>query len=154
MVKKLDDARSIDHIGLHLWRAAQRWRDRMRREMAARGFPWHLEARGEVLGHVGPNGVSQAALPERMGLSKQAVQQLLDQLEADGVVTRVTDPADKRLRRVELTGLGLFDLVERNAIKREIENEYKDILGPELFAQMERALRILNEKTATGSPAP
>ena len=154
MVKKLDDVKSIDHIGLSLWRAAQNWRDRMRREMAARGFPWHLEARGDVLAHVGPGGVSQTVLTERMGLSKQAVQQLLDQLAKDGVVARVTDPTDKRLRRVELTGLGLFDLVERNAIKREIEDEYKAILGPELFGQMERALRILNDKTATSSQAP
>lgn len=146
MVKKLDDARSIDHIGLSLWRAAHNWRDRMRREMAKRGFPWHLEARGDVLAHVGPNGLSQTVLTERMGLSKQAVQQLLDQLEADGVVTRVTDPVDKRLRRVELTGLGLFDLVERNAIKREIEEDYKKLLGPELFAQLERALRLLNDQ--------
>lgn len=146
MVKKLDDdIRSIDHVGLLLWRAAQGWRERMSGEMAARGFPWHREARGDVLAHVGPAGVSQSVLTERMGLSKQAVQQLLDQLEKEGVVARLPDPEDKRLRRVELTGLGLFDLVERNAIKRQIEDEYKALLGPELFAQMERALRLLAE---------
>jgi len=82
-----------------------------------------------------------------MGLSKQAVQQLLDQLEGEGVIQRVPDSRDKRARRVELTGLGLFDLVERNAVKREIEDEYKAILGAELFAQMERALRILNARS-------
>ncbi|KFL25377.1 hypothetical protein JP74_19520 [Devosia sp. 17-2-E-8] len=147
MVKSLDDVRSVDHIGLSLWRAAQNWRDRMRREMAARGFPWHMEARGDVLAHVGPNGLAQTVLAERMGLSKQAVQQLLDQLEGEGVIQRVPDPRDKRARRVELTGLGLFDLVERNAVKREIEDEYKAILGAELFTQMERALRILNARS-------
>ena len=50
MVKSLDDmdVASIDHIGLWLWRAAIGWRSRMRTEMAARGFPWHSEARGPV----------------------------------------------------------------------------------------------------------
>lgn len=147
MVKNLDDARSIDHIGLLLWGAAQNWRERMQREMARRGFPWHLEARGDVLAHVGPSGISQSALTERMGLSKQAVQQLLDQLEKEGVIERVTDPKDRRLRLVQLTGLGLFDLVERNAVKREIEEDYRAALGPDLFAQMERALRLLAERT-------
>lgn len=146
MVKNLDDNQSVDHIGLLLWRAAQDWRGQMQREMARRGFPWHLEARGDVLAYVGPAGISQSALTERMGLSKQAVQQLLDQLERDGVVERVTDPADRRLRMVQLTGKGLFDLVERNAVKREIEAEYRAVLGADLFSQLERALRLLSER--------
>ena len=56
-----------------------------------------------------------------MGVSKQAVQQLVDQLEAQHVVRRVADPADKRARRVELTALGLADFAERNRVKRAIE---------------------------------
>lgn len=115
----------------------------MRQEMAARGYPWHLGARGEVLAHLGPSGISQAALAERMGLSKQAVQQLLDLLEADGVVAREPDPADKRARRVVLTELGLKDFAERNKVKRAIEAEYRKRLGNKLFNKLERALAKL-----------
>jgi DNA-binding MarR family transcriptional regulator len=145
LVKNLDDIgiESIDHIGIALWRAAQDWRETMRREMAARGYPWHLGARGDVLAHLGPSGISQAALTERMGLSKQAVQQLLDQLEADGVVQREADPADKRARRVVLTKLGLKDFVERNKVKLAIEADYRGRLGDRLFGKLEKALAKL-----------
>lgn len=147
LVKSLDDndLKSIDHIGLALWRAAQDWRNRMRAELAARGYPWHQSAAGEVLAHLGPSGISQAQLTERMGLSKQAVQQLVDQLEAQGVVGRAPDPNDGRAKRIVLTELGLRDFAERNKVKRQIEQQYRDKLGPEAFAALESALAKLSD---------
>lgn len=147
MVKKLDDddLASIDHIGLALWRAAHQWRSRMRDELAARGYPWHQSAAGEVLAHLGPSGISQAVLTERMGLSKQAVQQLVDQLEAQGVVDRVPDPADGRAKRIVLTALGLADFAERNRVKRAIEQQYREKLGAEAFEALQTALAKLAE---------
>lgn len=147
MVKHLDDIdlSSIDHIGLALWRAAQQWRSRMRAELAARGYPWHQSAAGEVLAHLGPSGISQALLTERMGLSKQAVQQLVDQLEAQGVVGRAPDPSDGRAKRIVLTELGLADFAERNRVKRAIEQQYRETLGPEAFEALQAALAKLAE---------
>lgn len=139
------DLRTIEHIGVALHQAAADWRVTFRSEMAARGFPWHLGASGEVLAHLGPSGIAQTELAARMGLSKQAVQQLLDQLEADGVVRRETDPDDKRARRVVLTDLGLRDFAERNRVKQQIEESYRDKLGKKLFGKLEKALRKLAE---------
>lgn len=145
MVKVLDesDVAAIDHIGLWLWRAAIGWRGRMRAEMAARGFPWHSEARGEVLAHLGPAGISQSELTTRMGFSKQAVQQLIDQLAEDGVVHRLPDPSDKRAKRIALTELGLRDLAERNRVKRGIEDEYRQKLGDKRYKRLEKTLKRL-----------
>lgn len=145
LVKSLDDndLSSIDHIGLALWRAAHDWRGRMRAELATRGYPWHQSAAGEVLAHLGPSGISQALLTERMGLTKQAVQQLVDQLEAQGVVGRAPDPKDGRAKRIVLTELGLRDFAERNKVKRLIETQYREKLGPEAFAALEAALAKL-----------
>lgn len=147
MVKPLDDSdlTSIDHIGIALWRAAQDWRNRMRAELAARGYPWHQSAAGEVLAHLGPSGISQAVLTERMGLTKQAVQQLVDQLEALDVVGRAPDPNDGRAKRIVLTELGLRDFAERNKVKRLIERQYREKLGAEAFAALETALGKLAE---------
>jgi DNA-binding MarR family transcriptional regulator len=145
MVKTLDDSdeAAIDHIGLWLWRAAMDWRGRMRAEMAVRGYPWHSEARGEVLAHLGPAGISQSELTTRMGFTKQAVQQLIDQLAEDGVVHRLPDPHDKRAKRIELTELGLRDLAERNRVKRGIEDAYRQKLGDRRYKRLEKALRRL-----------
>lgn len=147
LVKPLDDIdlSTIDHIGVALWRAAHDWRNRMRAELAARGYPWHQSAAGEVLAHLGPSGISQALLTERMGLTKQAVQQLVDQLEAQGVVGRAPDPNDGRAKRIVLTGLGLRDFAERNRVKRLIETQYRDKLGAEAFAALEAALAKLTD---------
>ena len=82
MARSTAEEAQADHIGLLLWHAAADWKTRMRDEMVDRGFPWHGEARGEVLTHIGPAGASQAALAERMGITKQAVQQLVEQLVA------------------------------------------------------------------------
>lgn len=145
MVKKTDenDAATLDHVGIELVRAADAWRSMFRGEMARRGFTWHLGASGEVLAHLGPSGISQTLLTERMGLSKQAVQQLLDQLEAVGVIRREPDPADKRAKRVTLTELGLTDFAERNRVKRELEERYREKLGKKLFGKLQKALREL-----------
>jgi len=136
VVKQVDDSdlESIEHIGIALWRAATTWRTEFREEMAERGYAWHLSAAGEVLSHLGPSGISQAALTELMGVSKQAVQQLLDQLEEQGVVMRVVDPTDGRARRVVLTELGLKDFAERNRVKRAIEAKYRERLGDDYEA--------------------
>lgn len=115
----------------------------MQDEMVRRGYPWHGEARGEVLGHVGPSGISQAALASRMGVSKQAVQQLVDQLVGDGVLKRVPDPMDGRARQIELTELGREDFRERNKVKRAIERSYRRQLGELRFGQLRRALEKL-----------
>ena len=136
---------TIDHIGIALWQAAWDWRRRMADEMAARGYPWHREARGEVLAHLGPSGRAQAELTAAMGMTKQAVQQLLDQLEEDGVIKRVLDPSDKRARRIELTELVLRDYAARTMVKRAIEERYRIRLGHDLFAQLEEALRRLRD---------
>lgn len=139
------DLKLLDHIGIALHRAAADWRATFRAEMAVRGFPWHMAASGEVLAHLGPSGIAQTELTARMGLSKQAVQQLLDQLETDGVVRRESDPADKRAKRVVLTELGLADFAERNRVKQQIEERYRDKLGKKLFGKLEKALRKLAE---------
>lgn len=147
MVKKVDDigVKSIDHIGIALWRAAWSWHELAKTEMARRGYPWHAEARGEVLTHLGPSGRAQTALTQALGMSKQAVQQLVDQLEEDGVVVRVPDPDDKRAKRVELTALGLRDFAERNKVKIMIEAQYREKLGDALFDNLNEALKRLQE---------
>jgi DNA-binding MarR family transcriptional regulator len=147
MVKGLDedDFKTIDHVGIALWRAALSWRARAANEMANRGYPWHLGARGEILAHMGPSGRSQSELTVALGMSKQAVQQLIDQLEADGVLKRVPDPDDRRAKRIELTELGLVDFAERNRVKRMIDAEYKSLLGEKAFAALTDALARLSQ---------
>ena len=119
------------------------WRDRYRREMARRGFPWHLTAVGDLLDHLPAEGVLQAALAPSTGLTKQAVKQSLDQLEKHGVLRRESDPIDKRAKRIVLTELGRRNLSERQAVLAEIEESAKAALGKKGARKLRKSLREL-----------
>jgi DNA-binding MarR family transcriptional regulator len=150
MVKKADDRSDgeahpllPEHVGVDLWRAALAWRDRLHSEMVARGHAWYGDARSVVAQHLDPRGMSQAALVERIGLTKQAVQQLLDSLEEDGIVRREPDPNDGRAKRVVYTKRGLAALADAVEVKRTIEAEYEKKLGARRYEALVAALRAL-----------
>lgn len=150
MVKKTDDSSEAGphpllpaHVGVDLWRAALAWRERLHGEMVARGHAWYGDARSVVAQHLDPRGTSQATLVERVGLTKQAVQQLLDSLEADGIVRREPDPNDGRAKRVVYTKRGLAALADAVEVKRAIEDEYRERLGSRRYEALVLALRDL-----------
>lgn len=155
MVKKLDEQTPAahpllpDHVGVDLWRAAIAWRDRFHSEMVARGHAWFGDARGTIAQHLDPCGMSQAALVARVGSTKQAVQQLLDALEADGIVRREPDPEDGRAKRVVYTEKGLAALKDGVAVKRAIEAEYRAKLGDKRYEALVAALRVLAHEGPT-----
>lgn len=59
-----------------------------------------------VVGSIARNGTSMQELPAGMGVSKQAVSQIVDTLVARGYVNRDPDPADRRRMRLSLTARG------------------------------------------------
>ena len=147
MVKKIDDSHPLlpDHVGLHLWQAAMAWRERLQAEMVAQGHAWYGDARGQIAAHLDPRGMSQAELARRMNVSKQAVQQLLDQLEEEGIVKRVPDPEDGRGKRVVYTKKGLAALEAAVVVKRAIEADYRKRLGAKGLESLVRALDVLRD---------
>jgi DNA-binding MarR family transcriptional regulator len=146
MVKPVDEGKSIfsiDHIGLDLWRAAAAWRSRLHREMVARGHSWYGDARAAIAASLDPRGLPQSELVARMGVSKQAVQQLLDGLEADGIVRRVPDEGDRRGKRVEYTAAGLLAVRDANAIKQRMERELVARIGARAVRDLRSVLQEL-----------
>jgi DNA-binding MarR family transcriptional regulator len=135
----------IDHVGLDLVLAARAWRRRLATAMAERGHAWLAEGRGALIEHIGRSGVGQLELTRRAGLTKQAVQQHLDELVADGVVERAPDPSDGRRNLVRFTAKGLAALAEANDVKRNIEQDYVRALGRRTFDELRAALRIVAE---------
>ncbi len=137
------DAKRLDHIGWRLWSAATAWKTRFTEEMIAAGHDWYAEARSSVVPFIGPNGAKQSELTRRMGLTKQAVQQLVDDLERAGVVERRPDPADRRGKIVAFTAKGEAARRDAEEVKRRLEEEVKRALGDENFATLDALLRRL-----------
>lgn len=128
-------------LGQLLGLAAMQWRRRLREDVAARGFPFFSEARSEVLAHVPAEGLPQAALAPRMGMSKQAVQQFIDQLVADGAVTREDNPLDKRLKTIRLTELGLRARQEAERIRQSIDTDIRLTIGDKGYRRLRKMLK-------------
>jgi DNA-binding MarR family transcriptional regulator len=147
MVKSLDEDMPplLDHVGWRLWRASRQWKDAFDAGMRERGYPWFGDARSNVIGFLERDGLAQSELVKRMGLSKQAVQQLVDDLVAEGVVARKPNPADKRGNIVIFTRAGLSLLGEANEVKLAIESTYEAKLGAKGFRDLMAALRRLDD---------
>ncbi len=135
-----------DHIGWTLWQAAQVWRVEFTAAMVAEGYTWFGQARANLLPHIGPSGLRQGDLVERARLTKQAVQQFVDELVADGILKRVPDESDARARRVMLTDAGLATLQVADRIKAEIEARWRERLGSDDFDRLAVLLRRMIEK--------
>ena len=130
-----------DHIGWTLWRATSAWRKDFVAAMAAAGHGWFAQARGNILVHIGPSGIRQGDLAEKAGLTKQAVQQFVDDLVQDGIVMRTQDDTDARARRVRLTPAGEAAMRDADQIKLQIETRWRNLLGDAGFDQLDSALR-------------
>ena len=132
-----------DHIGWTLWRAAQVWRTEFTAAMVAAGHGWFGQARGNLMAHIGPNGLRQSDLADRSRLTKQAVQQFVDELVADGILMREKDETDARARWVRLTPAGEAAMRDADRIKGMIEARWRLDLGTQTFDQLDAALRTL-----------
>jgi DNA-binding MarR family transcriptional regulator len=98
-----------------------------------------------VLLYPGPQGARPSELATQRGMSKQAVNYLLGQLERLGYLERRTDPHDRRSKRVVLTRRGeLAGHTIREAVS-EIERDWEKQLGPKRFAQLRGLLLELNQ---------
>lgn len=119
-----------DHLGWNLHQAARLWEERYGAKMAEAGFAGFGGARARLLTTIPADGIGQAQLAMATGLTKQAVQQQLDALEAAGFAARITDPGDKRQKRVIVTGRGREVLGVSARIEQEIEAEAAAAFGP------------------------
>jgi DNA-binding MarR family transcriptional regulator len=67
-------------------------------------------------------------LAERLSCVKSNVTQLVDRLEADGLVSRTSDPSDRRSRLAVLTDAGRAAYVKGSEIQMQTERELFGVL--------------------------
>jgi DNA-binding MarR family transcriptional regulator len=79
-------------------------------------------------------------LAERAGMSKQAMNQLLQSLEAAGYIARSAAEDDGRTRVVRLTKRGRAAYSRIADVLRDIEREWSAELGPKQFAELKTLL--------------
>jgi DNA-binding MarR family transcriptional regulator len=110
-----------------------------------RGFDDLDAAHLTVFQYPGPQGARPTELAARLGISKQALNYLLGELERLDYLERRPDPDDLRSKRVALTRRGTAAVhVIREAVG-EVEAAWAGQLGPTRFSQLRELLLELNE---------
>jgi DNA-binding MarR family transcriptional regulator len=127
-------------IGALLRLAWSRFRRRVFEAVRAAGYddlqPMHvLLFRYPTIANLRPG-----QLAEETGVSKQAINDLLRQLEAKGYITLQPDPSDRRARRIVLTPRGneLTECVRR--VGQDIAEDWERAVGRQRFDAVRKTL--------------
>jgi DNA-binding MarR family transcriptional regulator len=85
-------------------------------------------------------------LAERLACVKSNVPQLIDRLEADGLVSRQADPTDRRSRLASITDAGRHAYQEGLRIQQDAERDLFGALSPDESAQLAQLIRKLDPR--------
>jgi DNA-binding MarR family transcriptional regulator len=96
-----------------------------------------------VLRHLDLDGTRASVIAQRSGLTRQAITQIVDELEAAGVVTREPDPEDGRAKRIVYTPAGRAAFGESRAHIAAIEQAWREQLGDDRWQDLRSALLVL-----------
>ena len=117
---------------------------RILRDLHDAGFTDLVPAHFAVLRYPGPENRRPSELAAEAGMTKQAVNYLLGQMERLGYLTRDDDPEDQRFKRVHLTERGHGAAQAIRTSVAGIEKELEVQLGPAEFARLRELLHQLN----------
>lgn len=109
----------------------------------APGAPRIRPAHTSVFPHLDHEGTRLTELAKRMGISKQAVGQLVDELEQMGAVERIPDPADGRAKLIRFSRAPGRSLLDGLRHLREVEAELAAAIGVERMHALHDALAAL-----------
>lgn len=126
-------------IGAILRLVWQGVRDQIGRSIQKAGFTDVTAAHVSLFRYPGLDGLRPTELADELQVSKQAVNDLLRDLERRGYIKREVDPTDRRSRRIRLTarGVKLEDAIQSAARDAEVRLEHR--LGERTF----RSLRTI-----------
>jgi DNA-binding MarR family transcriptional regulator len=119
-------------------------RARMLTRLHESGFDDFEPAHFTVFRYPSPDGARPSELAARLGISKQALNYLLRELERLGYLERRPDPDDLRGKRITVTPRGRSAVRVIRAAVAELEQEWAEELGARRFAQLRSLLVELN----------
>lgn len=120
--------------------------DRLR----TRGFADLRQSHFDLFRFPGPQSVTPTQLAAHVGLTKQALNPLLNELQDMGYLNRITNPNDGRSRELQLTPRGLALVTVIREALEELETRTRDRLG---MRRYEDLLNAVDELRALALPA-
>src|ERR1051325_51609 len=94
-----------------------------------RGEDWLRPKHGAVIANIDADGTRPSVLADRAGMTRPAMGELIDELEAAGYVERVPDPEDRRAKLIKPTPKTLARQQLAREVNAAIEGLYIERLG-------------------------
>jgi DNA-binding MarR family transcriptional regulator len=115
----------------------------LHRRLAGEGYPDIRPGHGCVFRFIDSDGTRLTELAERAACTKQALGEVVAQLEQFGYVERLPDPDDGRAKIIRLTRRG--DDARRAALRifAGIEHRWGEEVGPERVAALRETLEAV-----------
>lgn len=115
----------------------------LRAAFVAAGLDGIRPAQAVALVPLASGALHASALADRLRVSRQAIAQAVAPLERHGYVTRVPDPADARVRLIELTPRGRQALRVMRSNALDLEKKWQQVLGEQRLAEFRETLALL-----------
>lgn len=133
--------------------AGRRWRSLLDEKLRQLG---HSASRMEAMAAIAyaPASATQIQIAKRIGIEGPTLTRTLDMLEADGLVERLADPADRRNKHMRLTTAGYEALAEMFALMAGLRGQLlADIPAADIQANL-GFLSLLLERIEGGLVLP
>lgn len=114
--------------------------DRLHRHLHEEGFEEIRFRHGSVFRFIDPDGTRLTALAERSGFTKQAIAEVVDELERHGYLERTPDPRDRRAKLIRLTARGRAGQLAAARILGDMEHLWARHLGQDDIDTLRRML--------------
>lgn len=135
-----------NNVGQLLFKAARLLNDEALRRVRARTRYQLRASHTALFPHIDLAGTRLTTLADRLGVTKQAAGQLVEELEALGVLERAPDPTDGRAKLIRFSARGRRGLLHGLGVLRQIEQELSERLGaPRLRAFHQTLLMLVDE---------
>ncbi len=134
------------HIGILFQRLSRNFEKRVRATLRERGHTGLQPSHQSVFVGLGTSGSRLTDLANRAQMTKQAMGQLVDDLERLGYVERVPDLRDGRAKLVRLTETGDAFLRDAAEVFTDIWRDYASLLGERELVKLQNHLDSLLEQ--------
>ncbi|TDQ54471.1 MarR family winged helix-turn-helix transcriptional regulator [Actinorugispora endophytica] len=125
----------------------------LHQQLADEGFEGIRYVHGSVFRCIDAEGSRLTTLAERSGLTKQAIGELVGDLEEHGYLERVADETDRRAKIIRLTDQGRAARAAAARILAGVEQRWSRLLGSDQAATLRRALEQVVALEAASTPA-
>jgi MarR family transcriptional regulator for hemolysin len=140
-------------LGSALMRVARCWQREVNRTLVAHGLSQTMVMPLIVL-HRSRGAVRQGIIAEEIGVEGPSLVRVIDQLERDGLISRVCDPTDRRAKMVTLTEDGKQKAAEIEKLLGELRGELTANIPSENLGITLDVMRALLDQLALREKVP